>query len=87
MLTALKLLQALIASPIFLELVRQFLRWVGLTLMTIGIPESLAGLTTSEDTVMGVIGFIMYATSDTGWLVAKYNQFMAWRAKRKGSKR
>ena len=31
-------LSAFVASPLFLELSRQFLRWVGVGLMTVGVP-------------------------------------------------
>lgn len=68
------------ASPFFLELVRQVLRWAGVWLMTIGVPESIAGLTTHEDAIMGVVGLAMYAVADTGWLAAKWRQFQAWMA-------
>lgn len=83
--TFLRLLRGAVASPLFLELVRQFLRWVGVWLMTIGVPESIAGLTTHEDAVMAVIGAAMYATAETGWLATKWNQLKAWlKARRKG---
>ncbi|MGL5830021.1 MAG: hypothetical protein ACRC0L_10690 [Angustibacter sp.] len=65
-------------NPIALELVRQLLRWLGVWLMTIGVPEELAGLTTHEDTVLGVAGFIMYLVADTGWLVARWRAIVAW---------
>lgn len=81
--TILRMLRAAVASPIFLELVRQFLRWVGVWLMTVGVPENIAGLTTHEDAVMAVMGAAMYATAETGWLAAKWKQFQAWRAKRR----
>ena len=62
-------------NPIALEFLRQVLRWLGVWLMTIGVPESLAVLTTHEDFIFGVAGGIMYAVADTGWLVAKWKQF------------
>jgi hypothetical protein len=77
----LSLFRAFVASPIFLELVRQFLRWVGVWLMTIGVPESIVGLTANEDAVMGVVGFIMYLVADAGWLEVKWKQFKEWRAR------
>ena len=80
----LRALSALVASPLFLELVRQFMRWVGVWLMTIGVPESIAGLTTREDAIMGVIGFFMYLTAETGWLAVKWKQFKVWWAKKSG---
>ncbi len=36
---------------------------------------------------MGVIGFIMYLTADTGWLSVKWQQFRAWQVKRKAAKK
>jgi len=80
-------LKAFLFSPIAMELIRQALRWAGVWLMTIGVPESIAGLTTREDAVMGVVGFIMYLTADTGWLSVKWQQFRAWQAKRKAAKK
>ena len=65
-------------NPLALELIRQLLRWLGVWLMTVGVPEELAGLTTHEDFVFAVAGAIMYAVADTGWLVAKWRQFRAW---------
>lgn len=79
-------LKAFLISPIAMELIRQGLRWSGVWLMTIGVPESIAGLTTREDAAMGVVGFVMYLTADTGWLTVKWQQFRAWRAKRKEAK-
>ena len=64
-------------NPLALELVRQLFRWLGVWLMTIGVPEQIAGLTSNEDFILGVAGFIMYLIADTGWLVAKWNQIRA----------
>lgn len=69
-------------QPIVLEIVRQVLRWLGVWLMTIGVPESIAGLTSHEDVIMGVVGFVMYAIADTGWIAAKWKQWREWRASR-----
>ena len=68
-------------NPLVLEIVRQGLRWLGVWLMTVGIPEEIAGLTTHEDAVLGVAGFVMYLVADTGWLAAKWHQFKEWRAR------
>ena len=62
-------------NPLALELARQILRWIGVLLMTWGVPESMVGLTAHEDLVMAVAGGIMYAVADTGWLVAKFRQW------------
>lgn len=70
-------------SPWFLELVRQFMRWVGVWLMTIGVPESIATLTSHEEAIMGVVGFVLYATAEGGWLASKWKQFKAWWAKKR----
>lgn len=77
----LKAIRVFVATPFFLELVRQFLRWVGVWLMTIGIPENVAGLTAHEDAIMGVVGFVAYLVADGGWLAAKWRQFQVWRAR------
>lgn len=74
------MLRLFFATPFFLELVRQFMRWAGVWLMTLGIPESIAGLTSHEDAIMGVVGFAMYAVADTGWLASLVRRFKAWRA-------
>ena len=65
-------------NPLFLEIVRQVLRWAGVWLMTVGVPESIAGLTVNEDAVLGVAGLLMYLVADTGWIAAKWR---AWRGK------
>ena len=64
-------------NPLLLELIRQALRWLGVWLMTIGVPEGVANLTAHEDVIVGVAGFISYAVADGGWIVAKWRQ---WRA-------
>lgn len=71
-------MRAFLTSPWFLELVRQFMRWVGVWLMTIGVPESIASMTTHEDAIAGVVGFCLYVTADTGWLASKWAQIKAW---------
>ena len=65
-------------QSLVLELVRQFLRWLGVWAMTIGVPESIAGLTTHEDAVVALTGLVMYALADTGWLVVKWKAFRQW---------
>lgn len=65
-------------TPVVLEIVRQVLRWIGVWLMTVGVPDELVGLTSNEDFIDGVTGFIMYALADAGWLVVKWKQFWAW---------
>jgi hypothetical protein len=65
-------------NPLFLEIVRQVLRWLGVWLMTVGVPESIAGLTANEDAILGVAGLLMYLVADTGWLAAKWR---AWQGR------
>ncbi len=77
----LSLLRMFIATPFFAELVRQSLRWIGVWLMTIGVPESIAGLTSREDAIMGVIGFVAYLAADTGWAAGLVTRYKAWRAR------
>jgi hypothetical protein len=62
-------------NPLVLEICRQFLRWFGVWLMTIGVPENIASLTSHQDAAAGLAGFIMYALADTGWLAAKWRQW------------
>jgi len=66
-------------NPLLLEIVRQLLRWTGVWLMTVGVPENIAGLTANEDAILGVAGLLMYLVADTGWLAAKWR---AWRGKK-----
>ena len=65
-------------NPIVLEIVRQTLRWIGVWLMTVGVPESIASLATHEDAVFGIAGFVMYLVADGGWIAAKWR---AWRGR------
>lgn len=62
-------------NALTLELVRQAMRLLGVWLMTIGVPKSLAIMTTSEDAIVAVTGLIMYAIADGSWLVTKWKQF------------
>lgn len=75
----LKALRAFVATSFFLELVRQVLRWAGVWLMTLGVPDQIATLTTHEDVIAGAVGFAAYLVADGGWLVAKWRQFQEWR--------
>ena len=63
-------------NPLVLEITRQVLRWIGVWLMTVGVPDQIVGLTANEDAIMGVAGLVMYALADTGWLASKWK---AWR--------
>ncbi len=66
-------------NPLLLEFVRQVLRWFGVWLMTIGVPENVASLTANEQFVTGVAGFVMYACSDLGWLVSFWKRAREYR--------
>ena len=68
-------------NPLLLELIRQGLRWLGVWLMTIGVPESIVQLTGQEDVIMGIAGFVMYAIADTSWLVTFWRRCKAWWAR------
>lgn len=61
-------------NPLFLELVRQCLRWVGVWLMTVGVPEEVASLTSRQDFIVFVAGLVSYAAADTGWAVSLWNR-------------
>ncbi len=68
-------------NPVILELVRQFLRWLGLALINVPwMPEAFIGLTSNEEVILWFAGLVSYALADTGWIVAKWRQFWAWRA-------
>ena len=69
-------------NALILELIRQAMRWLGVWAMTIGVPENIANLTTHEDFIVGVAGFIMYAIADGGWLAVKWKAFRAWQNRR-----
>ena len=53
------------------ELLRQVLRWLGVYLATVGLPEPLAALVSDPQTVSLVAAAISYGLADTGWLMKK----------------
>ena len=63
-------------NPLALEFARQVLRWAGVYLMTMGLPEEFAALVQHPDVAAGLAGLIMYAVADTGWIAAKVRQIM-----------
>ena len=62
-------------NPLVLEIIRQILRWLGVWLMTVGVPSELAALFDHPAAVDFVAGVILYAMADTGWLMAKWRQW------------
>ena len=61
-------------TPFILELIRQVLRWLGVYLMTIGLPAEMAGLLEHPEVVQMLAGAVSYALADGGWLMAKWKQ-------------
>jgi hypothetical protein len=58
--------------PIYAELIRQALRWLGVWLMTTNIlPPDLAALVDDPETVALVAGFASYALAELGWIGSK----------------
>lgn len=70
-------------NPLFLEFIRQLLRWFGVWLMTVGVPENIASLTANEQFITGVAGFVMYSVSDLGWLVSFWKRLREYRLRLK----
>ncbi len=69
-------------NAVVLEIVRQFLRWLGLALINLPwVPDAFVALTGNEEVILWLTGLVSYALADTGWLVAKWRQFRAWRGK------
>lgn len=69
-------------NPLFLELARQGMRLIGVLLMNLPwVPDSVVALTGNEEVILWFAGLISYALADGGWLVTKWHQFRAWRAK------
>lgn len=66
-------------SQLVFELTRQFLRWAGIYLIGIGLPEEYAASFTDPAFVQAVGGGLI-AMAESGWLAAKWRQFRAWRA-------
>jgi hypothetical protein len=60
-----------VVTPLAMELIRQVLRWIGVYLMTIGLPGELGALFNDPATASLVAGGISYAIAETGWLAAK----------------
>ena len=63
-------------NPLFLELIRQGLRLLGVALMNIPwVPSSFVALTSNEEVILWAAGVVSYAIADTGWLMTKYRQW------------
>ena len=58
--------------PIYAELIRQALRWLGVWLMTAGVlPPLLADMVADSSTSEFVIGLVSYAIAEGWWGLAK----------------
>ena len=67
-------------NPLFLELIRQGLRLLGVLMMQAPwIPPSIVGLTGNEEVILWFAGVASYAIADTGWLMTKWRQ---WRGRK-----
>ncbi len=58
--------------PIYAELIRQALRWLGVWLMTAGwLPQPLADMVSDSATSEFVIGLVAYAIAEGWWGLTK----------------
>lgn len=63
-----------------LELIRQGMRLLGLYLIAKGGPSWLGDVLADPQTAQAV-GMAIYGAAETGWMTAKWRQFMTWRAR------
>jgi hypothetical protein len=57
--------------PFAFELSRQLLRWLGVWLMTLGLPEDVAALIEHPEAVEMLAGAISYIAAEVFWALAK----------------
>ena len=69
------------SSQLTYELIRQALRWAGIYLSAVGLPDAYAA-TFRDPAFVQAIGGGLIAIAESGWLAAKWRQFRAWRAAR-----
>jgi hypothetical protein len=69
-------------SAVFLELVRQLLRWLSLYLVGVGLPPQMAVLVEHPEVVAQVVALASLALAETGWLIVKAKQLRTWIATR-----
>lgn len=63
-------------TPFATELSRQLLRWFGLYLVTIGLPEeTLRPLLEDPQAVSFVAGIISYGLAEAGWLLSRLRRW------------
>lgn len=60
------------------ELTRQALRWLGVWLMTMGLPAEMGATFEDPQFVAAVAGFVSYAIADGFWIVAKVREYGRW---------
>ena len=58
-----------------LEILRQVLRLLGLGLVTIGFPASVAALLEHPDAAAVTLGLISYSLAELGWIGAKWREW------------
>ena len=61
-------------TPAVNELLRQIMRWLGVYLMTLGLPQGMADMFADPafvDAVSGFVGFASYAAADFLWGASK----------------
>lgn len=68
-------------SQLTYELIRQALRWAGIYLAAVGLPDEYAA-TFQDPAFVQAIGGGLIGIAESGWLAAKWRQFRAWRAAR-----
>lgn len=66
-------------NPLILELVRQGLRWLAVTMTQL---PWLITLTENEEFVLWTAGIVTYVLTDTWWLKLFIAKWKAWRARR-----
>jgi len=70
------------SSALILELVRQVLRWGGIYLVGIGLPDEYAA-TFTDPAFVQIVGGLLLSIAESGWLVAKWRQFRRWQSWRR----
>lgn len=65
-------------SSLYLEFVRQMLRWLALYLLGIGMPEPLAAFVENPEFVAYVAATLSLALAEGGWLITKWKQLRNW---------
>ena len=62
-------------TPFATELSRQLLRWFGLYLVTVGMPETMRPLFEQPQAVAFVAGLLSYALAEVAWIVSRIRRW------------